>query len=73
MNNKEQKVEQTSENGNITKLHVMGSGYLCSIDGKKLFVVAVNIADCMEQLEIMADGKKYQMETHSSVPICHCP
>jgi hypothetical protein len=52
---------------------VMGSGYVCSIEGEKIIVVAINIADCMEQLEIMANGKKYQMETHSSMPVCHCP
>ncbi len=63
------------ENGQPTlqQHYVMGSGYICSIEGEKIIVVAINIADCMEQLEIMANGKKYQMETHSSMPVCHCP
>lgn len=52
---------------------VMGSGYVCSIEGEKIIVVAINIADCMEQLEIIANGKKYQIETHSSMLVCHCP
>jgi hypothetical protein len=67
----ESKIENSQPT--LQQQYVMGSGYLCSIDGQKLFVVAINIADCMEQLEIMADGKNYQMETHSSVPVCHCP
>lgn len=46
-----------------------GYGYLCSIEGEKIFVVAVNVADCLDQLEKLATGKNYQMETHSSVPI----
>jgi hypothetical protein len=67
--------ESKIENGQPTlqQHYVMGSGYVCSIEGEKIIVVAINIADCMEQLEIMANGKKYQMETHSSMSVCYCP
>lgn len=67
--------ESKDKNGQPTlqQHFVMGSGYVCSIEGGKIIVVAINIADCMEQLEIMANGKKYQMEIHSSMPVCHRP
>ena len=52
---------------------VVGQGYLCSIEGKNIFVIARNIADCREQLKIISNGKHYQIENTVSVDVCHCP
>ena len=57
------------ENNEISSPMNDKTGYLCSIEDEKIFIVADNIDDCLIKLENISNGKNYRLITHSSVII----
>lgn len=60
----------------MTKLKSNRIGYLCEIEGEKIFVVAVNVANAMDKLEEFVAVEygddieiDYAMLTHHSIII----
>lgn len=44
-------------------------GYVCFIDNEQVFVVAENIADCMDKLKEISNGKSYKIDIHKSIMV----
>ena len=63
----------TRESPDKSKLVVMGNGYWCSLAGDDVFIIAENIADLFDKLEMIANGRRYEMMKHKSIPVYHCP
>ena len=64
MNNKEQKVEPTTENGNSTKPLVVGSAYLVTVGCKsgvyRVIVLAKTEAECMNKVQLNFKDYEWQ-------------
>lgn len=44
-------------------------GYVCKIDEESRFIIAENISDCMDKMQILYPGKKHSMGSHASIPV----
>jgi len=44
-------------------------GYVAILNGEKVFVVAKNISDAMDKLEIISNGLDFKLDSYSSLKI----